>query len=484
VGRTWSSYIQINTLRQGDALLDTLAHELGHSGQYAYDAYEPAWLMDATAAWIAVRVVQKLNAMQTRAYESVPLFYEGLHEPLTRDEGQNRYGSWLFFFFASMESGDSIVTSIWQDAARAGKQNEDSVDAVFEFQEHFDDFTVRNWNQEPVDPMYKDGNFTTPPRGEPTFPSLKPDLEVDLDFQGDGTHDIDENLQKLSSLYYRYTFGPGVKKVTFTNSVVSNRDAHIWAIPKIGQDWGEPEDWSRDEKHIFCRDSEDQEITEVIIVLSNSNKRNSLPGGSKLLMEAETDECEASVTATYHRDGYDGYREDITVTGDVEWVEDPDYFFGCNCRVFFPEGTIDWRWEWDYSGEPPCHEVDGGTIDAGTGLTFPGQQMMILWEDPTYPDDYVLTAAATIPATWFSECNEGDLGQLNWWHLQPDWDRPFIPTFPPFPARADAAAAAPQPDCRGPIFLVPKDAAVFSGSCLDNNDPGWRYDWRVEIGQP
>lgn len=132
----------------------------------------------------------KLGLSQVPEYNYLPEFFDGLHRKLTRDtdDDLNRYGSWLFFFFASMEQGDGIVTSIWQQAATPGQQNEDAVDLAFPFIDNFDDFTVRNWNQEPVEPQYKG-----PPPASPNFPTgLKPDLHKTKKFDTTIEEVIDE----------------------------------------------------------------------------------------------------------------------------------------------------------------------------------------------------------------------------------------------------------------------------------------------------
>ena len=109
-------------------LLDvTLAHELFHAVQYAYDAYEDGWMMEATATWAEDELYDAVN--DNRAYLGMsPLSYPG--HSLDRfedveDEGTYagyQYGAWTFFRYLSerypTKQGDLpvIIRNIWLKA--------------------------------------------------------------------------------------------------------------------------------------------------------------------------------------------------------------------------------------------------------------------------------------------------------------------------------------------------------------------------------
>lgn len=94
----------------------TASHEFFHAVQYAHDAAEDRWLMEATATWMEERLADSVN--DNRSY----LRYGQLgrpHQPLDLFEayGFAHYGNWLFFEFLSKKHGVGSVRAIWKRAA-------------------------------------------------------------------------------------------------------------------------------------------------------------------------------------------------------------------------------------------------------------------------------------------------------------------------------------------------------------------------------
>jgi hypothetical protein len=56
-----SGYAVIDAGRDHNVRLDSIAHELAHTAQFAYDRDESVWLMESTATWVAYKVDQKLD---------------------------------------------------------------------------------------------------------------------------------------------------------------------------------------------------------------------------------------------------------------------------------------------------------------------------------------------------------------------------------------------------------------------------------------
>jgi hypothetical protein len=140
------------------------------------------------------------------------------------------------------------------------------------FDLYFPRFAVRNWHQD-----FKPGTFRYESKDN-TFPShLIPDPIVTIPFIGRETAVLDVAVPPLSAKYYRFRFGATVRRVTFQTMIKDIPYAHVWAIRKLGKDWKEPEDWSRDDQHVFCRDDMDQDLSELVIVVSNSHIKDPLP---------------------------------------------------------------------------------------------------------------------------------------------------------------------------------------------------------------
>ena len=101
----------------------TAAHEFFHAVQYAYDAEDDRWMLEATATWMEERVADGAN--DNRQY--VPFGQvQNPAEPLDTGGGGalNQYGNWTFFEFLSKKFGTRVVRDIWSKMA-ADKKSPD-----------------------------------------------------------------------------------------------------------------------------------------------------------------------------------------------------------------------------------------------------------------------------------------------------------------------------------------------------------------------
>jgi hypothetical protein len=318
-GATSSAYVVINAGLADDQLHSTLAHELAHTGQFAYDRNESTWLKESTATWAAYRVMQKLGLLPVHEYERLsrtPFFKEldkSLAQPAVHSR-QHVYASWLYFLFATMEAGDAIVTRVWERAAAAGVQSEEAINEVFPFDDHFADFALRNWNQDPVTPQYKDVVPAPFPGGlQPRIVNREPTVMT-----GDGDSRLLETVSSLASLYYVHEFGDAVRKVTFDNALAGVAHAHVWAIKKIGDSWAKPEDWTKNAKMEFCRDAAGQDLTELVLIFSYTGTESDGTGalsGYAPRVVAETKGCVGWVGEIRGQGSYS------TVRGPTDWLE-------------------------------------------------------------------------------------------------------------------------------------------------------------------
>jgi hypothetical protein len=102
---------------QGAAALKvTAAHEFFHAVQFAYDAYEDPWFMEATATWIEDEVFDAIN--DNVQFLSASPLGPSPWRPLDyfRPNGQNHYGVWIFFRYLSERFGRTVVRDIWSGA--------------------------------------------------------------------------------------------------------------------------------------------------------------------------------------------------------------------------------------------------------------------------------------------------------------------------------------------------------------------------------
>lgn len=289
-GVAWRTKSNIPSRYSGYAMVDidghtpeevyaTIAHELAHITQCAYDAFESSWFHESTATWVEYKVVKALGK-QPSAYRYLtppvspfllPVF-PYLHYSLTVDT--LRYGAWLFFYSASIDLGDNIVKHVWEKARRPGPDGIYGVDETIPLIEHFARYAVRNWNRDLVPQQWPYRNETR----DKTFPTNpKPSPVVNLQFGGPGTEELTEPVPPLAARYYTVTFADSIRKVTFQNLLVGDPHAHIWAIQEIGGQWKEPEDWTKETEKVLCRDIAEENVTTLVLVMSNSRILDPLP---------------------------------------------------------------------------------------------------------------------------------------------------------------------------------------------------------------
>jgi hypothetical protein len=384
-GNAASAYFVLDAGQGGDAALFELAHEIAHGGQFHYDTHEAPWLAESTANWVAYRVFQKLGLPPEPAYGWLPALFADPGTSLTSEGNDWSYRAWLYFQFAAMQRGDAIVASIWADAGKAGAQGAQAVDDVFPFADHFADFAVRNWNQEPVPNRYKSAP-------DATFPELQPSIRKDTPALKAGDKiDLDVALPHLASAYFSFGFDPGVRKITFDNTLAGLDGAHVWAMKQIDGTWHEPEDWTADGTKKFCRDNAAENLSKLVIIVSYSSVVGDLDaGGSNPKVSGAAAACgdwKGTMTQTRTWNNSDGHGSS-TATFDGIWTLDETQTSGrCSlsaafCAVYLPTGTI--TWEWHSHWTPGCQEDKAGTVPAGDSDIVTRQMLFLSSsEDPS-----------------------------------------------------------------------------------------------------
>ncbi len=112
----------------------TAAHEYFHAVQYAYDAGEDGWLIEATATWAEDELFDSVDDNVQYLADS-PLSHP--RQSMDRDEDLAVYGDWIFFRHlterhpAAVGGLPVLVRTIWERAgAAAGDRDEYSTQAV------------------------------------------------------------------------------------------------------------------------------------------------------------------------------------------------------------------------------------------------------------------------------------------------------------------------------------------------------------------
>ena len=365
-GNASSAYFVLDAGQGGDAALFELAHEIAHGGQFHYDTNEAPWLSESTANWVAYRVFQKLGLPPDPAYRWLPTLFANPGRALTSDADKWSYSAWLYFQFAAMQRGDGIVAAIWADAGKVGAQGAQAVDDVFPFADHFADFSVRNWNREPVPTRYRSAP-------DPTFPELQPSVRKSVSAMKAGDEvELDVALPHLASAYSTFGFDASARKITFDNRLAGLDGAHVWGIRQIDGVWHEPEDWSAESSKQFCRDTPAENLSQLVIVVSYSKLIGDLDaGGSNPKVSAKATGCgdwKGTMTQTRSWNNADGHGSS-TATFDGVWTLDEAQtssrcpLSAASCAVYLPTGTITWDWHSHWA--QGCQEDKAGTVPAG-----------------------------------------------------------------------------------------------------------------------
>jgi hypothetical protein len=122
----------------------TAAHEFFHAVQFAYDAADDQWFMEATATWMEDEIYNDVN-------DNLQYLVDGpLGKPLTSlDKGATNsnpcchvYGDWIFFRFLSEKFNSSLIKTIWSKADASEDTDMGGPDGIGQ-----DDFSIQAVNR-------------------------------------------------------------------------------------------------------------------------------------------------------------------------------------------------------------------------------------------------------------------------------------------------------------------------------------------------
>lgn len=300
-----AGYVQVNSQKPAAALPPTIAHEFFHLLEYTYRPRdgcasgpgEYKWVIESTATWAEDWVYPHAQTEQIYASD----FLDTPDLPLEHDPPLRYYGAYLWPFFLSHFLADgSPIRLTWENTESAGSREawQRSIAGSGGFTQLWPEFTLRNWNQDPVND-YQDWDTLTdeipddaqiePPGGLDGAPErMVPLLRVD-------------EIEHLSARYYHITFtGDDLHAVTFYNGLTfklsrthivdatpgwdtsfdtlawtdaqdaTKKAAAVRVILKVNGSWRAPEDWTNEPYKTFCRDVADEHVEEMVVIVSNS----------------------------------------------------------------------------------------------------------------------------------------------------------------------------------------------------------------------
>ncbi|MFC2164295.1 hypothetical protein ACFLT2_04790 [Acidobacteriota bacterium] len=156
-GRTGPAYIKIKISLRGAVLDTTLAHELFHAFQFAFDQEEARWWLESTAVWAEDLSNPTRNREQNHLMDAFR-WPEHRLETLTEWNFRQEYGMYLFPFYLKREFGAEKIAEIWKAC-----ETTDALDAVDKnvpkgLEECFKHFALLNLDLGPYEGSYDDHN--------------------------------------------------------------------------------------------------------------------------------------------------------------------------------------------------------------------------------------------------------------------------------------------------------------------------------------
>jgi hypothetical protein len=267
-------------LRQYDPWV--FAHELTHAlldlnfAIAACNEAEKLWMHEATAHWAQHYVYPPAN--QGREQGAAPWFLTHTEKSLSTYEKSPRgheYGAYLWFLrLAGQENNPGVVRAVWESAA--GVSSLEAIEAVLQgsglggFADQWPKFALDNWNRLASErgPYRKYYDWD-----KLDHKASQHEYEANLEGSPWQSVSLGYDLPILSADYQRWDFtkDPSIRGILLKNDGAGDDpNASIWAIVKIkDQPWPKAEDWSNEKEHFFCRDKDDEDVEEVILVVSN-----------------------------------------------------------------------------------------------------------------------------------------------------------------------------------------------------------------------
>lgn len=284
-------------------LRSNIAHEFMHAIQFAFDLDGPRseywWLGDATATWAEHYMFPSENM----EHPDAPAYLKTLDVPLEVDQGNRRYGGYLYFFHQVHEHSDAVLRFTYESAEEA-----DTLTAIDNavpggIAENWVDFVAANWNDPPVSTAMTSYNYYESSDGLQRGAWDYTDLDEPM---LSGQQDVfelalsDDGLQPLSAQYFHIKpSDSNIRSVMFANGLTFKLDLgvpplfagasgdetlyatrlsdaernrlHVLALIKQDGTWSpDAIDLTDVAFAPFCQEVTDESIEEIVIIMANA----------------------------------------------------------------------------------------------------------------------------------------------------------------------------------------------------------------------
>lgn len=265
------TYMVINSRAPlGPELFSTVAHEFMHSVQWTYDignCNDYGWMKESTSTWVESWLYPQVNSEHGFAQAYLTKLPE---QPLEhwQYKAPRQYGAYLFWYYLQHQEGMfSAVSDAWAESSAA-----DSLQAVQAalagrggIRELWAKSALYNWNRPPYDQFFDRDDLFAAAEYNTTDVSVT-NTPV--------TYSIPTDLGHMQQNHFHYAIGEGVKTLTFLNPFAGAEEeyAKVQALVSINGVWKPAAlDWTDKDRVSFCREKPEEDVDELVIILSNSN---------------------------------------------------------------------------------------------------------------------------------------------------------------------------------------------------------------------
>jgi hypothetical protein len=430
----------------------TAAHEIFHAISSSYSRAaacgEARWLGEATATWAEHFVYPCVQSEQGFA----PHF---LNEPTTSLEdatGRHEYGAYLWFLFATRlargtcepggRSGDAAYAPrVWN--ALSFVDSVHAVDiAISEadgLTKKWHEFVLHDWNrdQRQRKPYSNYWNTDQMPHRARESQGDEP-VHVNLGGAVAKAYKLPHTVRHLGATYFHFdlTQDSTIRRVRLVQPYSNNSSGNVkvQAIVKTPRGWQQAVDWTGSDEKTLCRDKEDENFQELVIVISNSefDDRSFVlrdDNGSRTKLKVSALGCsnwKGSATGDFHSSDPEDVIHATTDATELKleldnesWLDDADIQqFRVN------GGNVSWTYteNWTPGGFRCTGDFTGSYGLAGTSL-FEGQFFLGVNAKPEYSfsagnlrlndEDYPLTCTPPIQGEVYGAIS-GSSGVANW----------------------------------------------------------------------
>jgi hypothetical protein len=371
-----TSYMLINpAIAASEKILETtLAHEIFHVYQYLFkhDVRKDEWWSEATATWSEDFMYPTDNTEQGYLKPFIERADVSLN--IEKPPDNHMYGAYIFAYFLSTNYSDKLIADSWHACGNSNCLKELDGLMIEGFKKEWKEFTLWNYNKEPV------LNYTDYP-SFPTLTSESTGTSNDLLILSEDTQ-IDLNELKLLTAQINITHNQitdeKIKKLSFenlTNFTGKSEHASLKAIIYYKDGRNEVEDWTDLEKRSFCIDSAEEDFKKVVLITSNSDMENTI-GSSQINIKGkescyhidQTDERPGTVLHFPYGDA--GAWKIVNINTNVEVLSDGEPSENAEEGEQYGYQT---KWELGYQFEQIRDaftlECRGSSIDFASGWT-------------------------------------------------------------------------------------------------------------------